>query len=94
MVVFDPYSVTCNLYEIKHSSERIPEQYWNLNDPQKCAEAQKQFGDITGKYVLYRGDEAQENNVAYFNVEKYLCGLTHSPAHRQSRIAMRQGDKH
>ncbi len=37
MVIFDPVAVSCAIYEIKHSTEIVPEQVRHLNDPQKCA---------------------------------------------------------
>ena len=36
MVVVDPESNTCEIYEIKHSTERTPERYKNLIDESKC----------------------------------------------------------
>ena len=33
------------------------------------------FGKIIGRYVIYRGEDAESENVRYLNVEKYLCSL-------------------
>ena len=55
MVVFDPTTSSCEIYEIKHSMEIVPQQYRHLIDEKKCADTEHRFGSITGKYVLYRG---------------------------------------
>ena len=33
------------------------------------------YGDITGRYVIYRGSRAQIEGVQYLNVEEYLKAL-------------------
>jgi hypothetical protein len=75
MVVFDPASSSCEIYEIKHSTELVPEQMRHLLDGEKCRATEHRFGTITGKYVIYRGPEAEGEGVKYLNVEKYLCML-------------------
>ena len=75
MVVFDPSSSSCEIYEIKHSTELVPEQMRHLLDEEKCRATEHRFGTITGKYVIYRGAEAEVEGVKYLNVEKYLCML-------------------
>ncbi|MCR5648904.1 MAG: AAA family ATPase, partial [Oscillospiraceae bacterium] len=75
MVVYDPSSLTCALYEIKHSDAAVPEQRRHLLDAEKCAAAEHLFGTITGKYVLYRGKDTDLDGVRYLNVEEYLRGL-------------------
>lgn len=75
MVVCDPVTLTCKVYEIKHSKEAVAEQYRHLTDAQKCAETERQYGTITGKYVIYRGEPHSENGVEYINVEEYLRNL-------------------
>ncbi len=72
MVIADPETITCEIYEIKHSIEAVPEQYKNLIDLQKCKETEFRFGDIKRKAVIYRGDEKKEGNIEYLNVEEYL----------------------
>ena len=83
MVVFDPEKGTCEIYEIKHSKEVVPQQCKHLLDEQKCKETEFRYGRITGKYVIYRGVttslvqagvETQED-VTYLNVEEYLKTL-------------------
>lgn len=76
MVVFDPTTSSCEIYEIKHSMEIVPQQYRHLIDEKKCADTEHRFGSITGKYVLYRGaDYKAENGIHYRNVEEYLKQL-------------------
>lgn len=75
MVVCDPENVTCNIYEIKYSKEQAPEQYRHLEDEEKCRMTTHRFGDIEGKYVIYRGEPAICGDVCYVNVEEYLRAL-------------------
>lgn len=76
MVVFDPTTSSCEIFEIKHSMEAVPQQYRHLIDEKKCADTEHRFGPITGKYVLYRGaDYKSENGISYRNVEEYLKQL-------------------
>lgn len=83
MVVFNPEKGTCEIYEIKHSKEVVPQQCKHLLDEQKCKDTEFRYGRITGKYVIYRGVttslvqagvETQED-VTYLNVEEYLKTL-------------------
>ena len=75
MVVADPDSCTCCIYEIKHSMEAVSAQYRHLIDAEKCASTEFSFGRITGRFVIYRGENFTENGVEYVNVEKYLKSL-------------------
>ena len=75
MVVYDPETISCELYEIKHSSEMAPEQYRHLTDPGKIPEIEKQYGTIQGRFVIYRCDEAERDGIRYLNAEKYLLDL-------------------
>ena len=72
MVVFDPAAASCEIFEIKHSTEIVPEQTRHLTDPQKCAMTEHRYGPITGKYVLYRGATQDVDGVKYVNVEEWL----------------------
>ena len=72
MVVCDPETLTCRIFEIKHSREVVADQYRHLTDEQKCAETERQFGRIMGKYVIYRGESLIENGIEYIGVEEYL----------------------
>jgi len=75
MVVFDRKTLTCQVYEIKYSNEQVPEQYRHMKDEDKCALTSHRYGDITGRYVIYRGDAAKLDGVQYLNVEEYLKSL-------------------
>ena len=75
MVIFDPDSISCELYEIKHSKEINPQQYRHLIDAAKLQETEKEYGDITGRFVIYNGEDAVQEGVSYLNAEKYLLGL-------------------
>ena len=75
MVVFDEKNESCQIYEIKHSSEAVLEQCRYLLDEQKCRETEFRYGTITGKYVIYRGEDMFVNGIQYLNVEKYLLNL-------------------
>ncbi len=75
MVVFRPEAASCEIYEIKHSTEAVPEQSRHLTDEKKCAETTSRFGTITGRYVIYRGKTQDAGDIRYLNVEEYLIGL-------------------
>jgi len=75
MVVFDPKSISCKIYEIKYSKEQVSEQYRHLNDEQKCTLTSHRYGDIEGKYVIYRGENALIDGIQYLNVEDFLKSL-------------------
>ncbi|MBD5547584.1 MAG: AAA family ATPase [Lachnospiraceae bacterium] len=83
MVVFYPEEGNCEVYEIKHSREVVPQQCRHLLDEQKCKDTEFRYGPITGKYVIYRGatttlSEAGVDvveDVTYLNVEEYLKKL-------------------
>jgi hypothetical protein len=75
MVVWDPRDLTCRIYEVKYSKERVPEQYRHLKNEEKCSMTSHRYGDITGKYVIYRGEPAEDGDVQYLNVEDYLKSL-------------------
>lgn len=75
MVVANPENLTCEIYEIKHSEVVFSEQYKHLINEQKCKDIEFRFGKITGKYVLYRGENTEENGIHYRNIEKYLKAL-------------------
>ena len=75
MVVFDPVAASCQICEIKHSTEIAPQQYRHLIDEEKCAQTKHRYGPITGKFVLYRGENQVVEGIPYRNVEEYLRGL-------------------
>ena len=75
MVVFDPAAASCEIYEIKHSTEIVPEQACHLIDPEKCAMTEHRYGPIIKKTVLYRGAKQDVDGIRYVNVEEYLKGV-------------------
>ena len=75
MVIADPGTVTCEIYEIKQSKEAVPEQYRFLNDSRKCSDTAFRYGTITKKCVIYRGKPFKDGNISYINVEDYLKQL-------------------
>ena len=75
MVVFSPDTASCEIYEVKYSKEAVKAQCKHLLDEEKCDMTEFRFGDITGKYIIYRGKTQEANGVHYVNVEEYLKGL-------------------
>ena len=73
MVIYDKDKHSCCLYEIKHSTEIVERQMRYLKDDEKCKIVEARFGTITGRYVLYRGENRTVGNVQYLNVEQFLC---------------------
>ena len=41
----------------------------------KYAMTSHRYGDIAGKYVIYRGEAAESDGIQYLNVEEYLKSL-------------------
>ena len=72
MVVADPKTLTCEIFEIKYSRKVVPAQYRHLLDVEKCAQTEHRFGAITSRTVIYRGKTRESDNVKYINVEEYL----------------------
>lgn len=73
MVIYDRNRNECGIYEIKHSDKFDKNQYRHLADEEKCALAERRFGNIVSKTVLYRGEDFEpENGIVYRNVEGYL----------------------
>ncbi len=76
MVVYDPNTISCEIYEIKYSKEAVRNQYRHLTNAERCAETEHRFGTITGRYVIYRGEQTDSDGVHYLNVEQYLKSLS------------------
>jgi hypothetical protein len=53
----------------------VARQMRYLKDDDRCRKVEMKFGAITGKYVLYRGDNKVLDDVQYLNVEQFLCHL-------------------
>ncbi len=75
MVVQDPKTLSCEIYEIKYSKERACEQYRHITNEEKCAMTTHRYGNITGRYVIYRGENTEMDTIQYLNVEDYLKSL-------------------
>ena len=79
MVIYDRENHSCKIYEIKHSTEISKEQVIHLLNEEKLEKTERRFGEITGRYVLYRGANAEnEDGIIYKNVAEYLKGLPDS----------------
>ena len=55
--------------------QNAPQQYRHLIDEQKCTQTAYRYGPITGKFVLYRGENQEIEGIQYQNVEEYLRTL-------------------
>ena len=75
MVVFDSVAGSCQIFELKHSAEIAPQQYRHLIDEEKCAQTEHRYGPITGKTVLYRGENRVIAGIQYQNEEEYLRNI-------------------
>ena len=76
MFIYHAGDNTCEAYEIKHSREVVPRQYHVLEDEELCADAERKYGPITARSILYRGpDQTLSNGIIYRNVESWLKQL-------------------
>ncbi len=75
MVIADEKTLTCEIFEIKHTENVFAAQYKNMIDEEKCRAAEHDFGEIVGKTVLYRGEDTEAEGIKYRNVTRYLEGL-------------------
>lgn len=76
MVIQDKTKKQCEIFEIKHSKEPFPAQYRHINDEEKIALTEAQFGKVVRRCVIYRGESQMlENGVEYKNVEEFLKEL-------------------
>ena len=75
MVVVNPDIPSCEIYEVKYSTEQIPEQYRHICNAEKCEMTAHRFGKITKRCVIYRGVSTKINDIEYINVEEYLSKL-------------------
>ena len=75
MVIYDKNSNTCRLYEVKHSDKIVKQQTKFLCMDELNAIAEKRFGKIVGKYVIYRGRTQNVDGIQYVNAEEYLKSL-------------------
>ena len=75
MVVCNENGGDCCVYEIKHSDKIVEQQTRYLRDESKIAIVAHRFGNIIGKYVIYRGATQDVEDIHYVNVEEYLKSL-------------------
>ncbi len=75
MVVFDEDTLSCEIYEIKYSKEIIKDQYKHLIDQEKINLTEFKYGTVKNKYVIYRGETKNVDDINYINVEEYLKSL-------------------
>jgi len=76
MIVYDRENDNCRLYEIKHGSVPVKDQCRHLLNEPECEKIRTIFGEITGKFVIYRGSaQRSEWDVDYLNASDYLKGL-------------------
>ena len=77
MVIYDKEEHSCSIFEIKYSTEIVPEQSRHLTDEDKCRRTEEIFGKIVDKCVLYRGEsQMADDGVEYLNVSEYLRVLS------------------
>lgn len=76
MVIYDAESDSCELYEVKHSSEIDPMQYHLLEDEAALNAIAARYGRIASRNIIYRGEpKILDNGIRYINSEEYLKGL-------------------
>ena len=76
MVIYDIENNRCAAYEIKHSREYVPEQARHLRNPEMLASVTPRYGELTGRYVLYLGEDMDtEEGIAYRNAGQFLKSL-------------------
>ena len=75
MVIYNPSTASCEIFEVKHSKELHPKQYQHLIDPDKNEKTAFRYGEITKRSVIYRGESKTVSGIQYLNVEEYLCTL-------------------
>ena len=76
MVIRDNAMRTCQLFEIKHSGVAVEAQRRHLSDESKLHVVRELFGDVKGRTVLYRGEDAElADGIRYRNVNAYLKDL-------------------
>lgn len=72
MVIYNKITNSCRIYEVKHSNKIDKRQTIHLKDEDKNNIIKNRFGNINGKYVLYRGNNKAVDDIKYINVEEYL----------------------
>ena len=76
MVIRDKKNNCCALYEVKHTANAYDDQPKHMRDEDKLAYVREIYGDIVGRYILYRGENFNtEDGIAYRNAEEFLKNL-------------------
>ena len=75
MVIYDSKTDTCEVFEIKHSEQKNPNQMKFLMREDLCELTEKKYGKIISKTVLYNGESDLTGDVRYINVSEYLKTL-------------------
>lgn len=75
MVIFDRNTLSCKIYEIKHSDTITEHQYRHLINVEKNKFTEFEYGKITERVVLYQGPNREVGEIHYRNVVEYLEGL-------------------
>ena len=75
MVIYDSRKNSCRLYEVKHSDRITERQTRYLKDSARLATISQRFGNIEGRYVIYRGCTQMSDSIKYINAEEYLNSL-------------------
>lgn len=73
MVIYNSEEHTCEIFEIKHSKQAVPEQYRHLINATENKLLESRFGEIVKRSVLYNGESfTADNGVEYENISEYL----------------------
>ena len=72
MAVYDPFTQSTSIFEVKHSSEIACEQAKHLLDTSFCQAIASKYSKIDRRFVLYEGETKLCYGVCYLNVEDYL----------------------
>lgn len=76
MVVYDSVSDSCELYEVKHSSDQSEFQWKNMKHLRHMNQTERRFGPIVKRTVLYNGESVKCSEGHYYqNVSEYLKEL-------------------
>lgn len=70
MEIVGCYTLDDGNYEVKYNKEQMQAQYRHLKDETKCELTEHRYGEITGRYVIYRGEAMEADGVQYLNGEE------------------------
>ena len=72
----------CKAYEVKHSTQAVPEkQARYLRNAEMTGALEKRYGPLEERCVIYRGPEQWINGIHYINAEEYLERLAPEKAY-------------